>query len=86
MQIPIPPVLDHQCDAAIIHWMRILGTQLITLLWQKVSAKKRQDWFEIFLTGFILINNIEYVYGLQKEYVDLYSKTTVSFRIAHNCA
>ena len=82
MEIPIPPVLDLQCDTAIIHWMRSLGTQLITLLWQKVSARKRQDWFEVFLTGFILINNIEYVYGLQKEYVQMYSMTTVRARVA----
>lgn len=78
MQIPIPPVLDHQCDAVIIQWMELFGSQLINLLWRKICARKQQDWFEVFLTGFILINNIEYVYGLQRDYVRMYSMTTVS--------
>lgn len=58
--------------------MKNLGCQLMTLLWRKVCAKKREDWFEVFLTGFILINNIEYVYGIQKAFVRMYAITTVS--------
>ena len=78
MGIPIPPVLDHQCDTIIIEWMKDLGSQLITLLWRKVSRRKRQDWFEVFLTGFVLINSIEDIYGLQKEYIRMYSNTMAS--------
>lgn len=77
-KVPIPPVLDHQCDTVIIQWMEGLGSQLITRFGQKVCARKQEDWLEVFLTGFILINNIEYVYGIQKEFVHMYSTTTVS--------
>ena len=77
-KIPIPPVLDYQCDTVIIQWMKDRGSKLIALLCNKVCEKKRGDWFEVFLTGYILINNIEYVYGIQSKIVQMYSITTVS--------
>lgn len=75
-KIPIPPVLDYQCDTVIIQWMKDRGSKLIALLCDKVCEKKRRDWFEVYLTGYILINNIEYVYGIQSKFVQMYSITT----------
>jgi hypothetical protein len=43
----------------------------MTGLVRKVGAKKRSDWFEVFLAAFVMINNIEYVYGQQKEFLDI---------------
>ena len=77
-KVPIPPVLDYQCDTAIIRSMKNLGTRLICRLWKKISVGKQEDWFELFLTGFIIINNIEYVYGVQEKFMQSYSTTTVS--------
>ena len=80
-KIPIPPVLDHQCDTLIIGIMKAHGTDLLKLLWRAVCEKKRAAWFEIFLTIFTLNNNIEYVYGIQKEWAQMYSGTTVSLSL-----
>ena len=77
-KIPIPPVLDYQCDTMIIQWMKDRGSKLISLLCNKVCRKKRADWFEVFLTGYILTKNIEYVYGIQKSFIQMYSTMTVS--------
>jgi hypothetical protein len=66
-QVPIPPMLDHQCDTVTIKWMGKLAAALIKTLWKKLSDKKRDDWFEVFLTVFTMVNNVEYVYGIAKE-------------------
>lgn len=66
--ILIPPVLDQQCDTVIIEEMEANLEKLLKLLFKKVCAKKQQDWLEMFLTIFILVNNAEYVYRAQKQF------------------
>ena len=78
-EIPIFPVLDYQCDAAIIQWMEDLESQLTALLWHQVCVRKRDDWLEVFFPGYVLVNDIKYVYDLQEKFVHIYSVTTASF-------
>ncbi|KAF1990069.1 hypothetical protein K402DRAFT_247362 [Aulographum hederae CBS 113979] len=75
-QYPIPPILDLQCDTVTIKWMRRLANGLLKHLWRKVERKlsrkkvdstNYEEWFEMFLTVFIMVNNIEYVYGIAKD-------------------
>lgn len=68
--IPAPPKIDHQLDSMVIEWMCENATALMRSLARKLIAKKRKDWFEVFLTMLILTNNIEYVYGMQKEFME----------------
>ncbi|PVH80969.1 hypothetical protein DL98DRAFT_515097 [Cadophora sp. DSE1049] len=67
--IPAPPKIDHQLDSMVIEWMTELSTKPMSAFARKLIAKKRRDWFEVFLTLFIIVNNIEYVYGMQKEFM-----------------
>ena len=68
--VPIPPVLDHQCDSMAIEYMKELTASLLSAISRKIQAGRRcrKDWFEVFLTKFILLNNLEYVYGIQKTF------------------
>ncbi|OCK95894.1 uncharacterized protein K441DRAFT_61762 [Cenococcum geophilum 1.58] len=68
--VPIPPVLDHQCDSMAIEYMKELTASLLSAISRKIQAGRRcrNDWFEVFLTIFILLNNLEYVYGIQKTF------------------
>jgi hypothetical protein len=79
-QVPIPPILDHQCDTVTIKWMEKLAAALIKTLWKKLGDKKREDWFEVFLTVFIMVNNVEYVYGIAKELAHQYALNAVCIR------
>jgi hypothetical protein len=67
--IPAPPKIDHQLDSMVIEWMCETASKLMSYLARKLIAKKRRDWFEVYLTIFVLLNNIEYVYGMQKEFM-----------------
>lgn len=67
-QVPIPPMPDHQCGTVTIKWMSTIATALIKTL-EKLSDKKRDDWLEVFLTVFIMVNNVEYVYGIAKNWL-----------------
>jgi len=68
--VPIPPVLDHQCDSMAIEYMKELTASLLSAISRKIQAGRRcrNDWFEVFLTIFLLLNNLEYVYGIQKTF------------------
>lgn len=67
--IPIPPVLDYQCDTVIMRWMNELAEGLMKSLWNLVQENKKEkaEWLEVFLTVFIIINNLEFVVGIAKE-------------------
>jgi len=77
-QVPIPPMLDIQCDTAIINWMRKLANTLMKNLWKRVERKNHDDWFEMFLAIFIMVNNVEYVFGVAKELAYQYVLNAVS--------
>jgi hypothetical protein len=68
-QVPIPPMLDYQCDTVTIKWMSKSAAAFIKTLWKKFSNKKRDDWSEVFLTLFIMVNNVEYVYGIAENWL-----------------
>jgi hypothetical protein len=69
--IPVPPKIDNQMDAVVINWMIATATRLMGVFSRKLVSKKGL-WFEIFLTIFILINNIEYVYGVQEKFASMF--------------
>jgi hypothetical protein len=71
--VPAPPKIDHQLDTVVIDWMTKNATNLMKHLAMKLVAKTQQDWFDIFLTLFIIINNIEYVCGAQEEFMSAWT-------------
>ena len=77
-QVPIPLMLDVQCDTVTINWMQKLASTLMKLLWTRVAKKNHDDWFEMFLTVFIMVHNLERVYGVAKELAHQYMLNAVS--------
>jgi len=61
-----------------IEWQNTLGDRLMKVLWKKLLKKTRDDWFEIFLTVFIMLNNVEFAYGRAKELSSEYGMHAVS--------
>ncbi len=61
---PLPPAIDHQIDVAIWEIIRKDQEDLIRQL-KKVLFQQsgHRPWFEIFLTFFIALANVQYVHG-----------------------
>lgn len=74
---PIPLMLDYQCDLVTIEWMENAGEGVFKILWTKLQKKNRGDWFEVFLTTFIMVHNIEFVCGVEKQLAYLYGLNAV---------
>lgn len=51
-----------------IEWMKELTSKLLKAIALKIQKKDGTQWFEIFLTMFVLLNNLEYVYGTQQAF------------------
>ena len=67
--IPIPPMLDYQLDTSAMEWMENMMKPMLKLLWKILLARSKKEWFNIFLTFFILLDSLETVYGAQVRYV-----------------
>ncbi len=61
-KIPITPIMDTQLDQIVIQEFLIpLRTELLEDLQAKIYEGRRQDWFEVFLTIFVLLTNAEWL-------------------------
>lgn len=67
--IPIPPMLDYQLDTIAIRWMENTMIEMLKRLWKTLLGHRRSSWFDVFLVIFILLNNLEYVYEAQLQYI-----------------
>ncbi|KAF8545247.1 hypothetical protein BDD12DRAFT_161379 [Trichophaea hybrida] len=67
--IPIPPMLDYQLDTIAIRWMEKTMATMLKKLWKTLISHDSNSWFDVFLVIFILLNNLEYVYGAQLQYI-----------------
>lgn len=62
--IPVTPIMNTQLDALAIRGLLLpLRKQILTALKNKVIKKSRKDWYEIYLTVFIIMCNIECEFG-----------------------
>ncbi len=76
--VPIPPKLDYQCDMVAIKWQNFLSELLMKVLWKKLLKKTKEEWLEVFLVIFVMLNNVEFVYGIGKELSERYGLHAVS--------
>jgi hypothetical protein len=73
-RIPIPPLLDAQVDEMWMHKMKRIRKTVIGELRNTIlSTDKRQNWFKVFLTIFVLLSNLEFLYQKQTEQKKRYS-------------
>lgn len=57
-RIPVSPVMDTQLDRVVIqNILQPLRQEVLKMLQEKISKKKRGDWFEVFATIFIMLNS-----------------------------
>jgi hypothetical protein len=84
--IPIPPVMDTQLDQVVIQ--DILGPlrqQVLKLLNERISKKSRKDWFEIYATIFILLNNVEIATAHDHDFANRYGHCVSPFTSSKLC-
>lgn len=59
-RIPVTPIMDFQIDnIAIYYFLMPLKAKILKDLQKKILANRKEDWLEIHLTMFILLNNVE---------------------------
>lgn len=59
-KIPIPPIMDTQLDQIIITQVLYpLKKKLLDRFEEMITPVRPEDWFEIYLTAFIILNHIE---------------------------
>lgn len=66
-------MLDYQLDSMMIDWMKVLMEQMLKELWKvllKKGTHRKESWFDVFLTIFLLVNNLEYVYEAQMDFIN----------------
>lgn len=60
--VPVTPIMDQQLDDIVIRWTLVpLEEKLLRQLNQKIydHQKAKENWLEIYLTIFLLLNNTE---------------------------
>ncbi|KAH0555779.1 hypothetical protein GP486_006275 [Trichoglossum hirsutum] len=68
----IPPLLDYQLDKAVIMFQTKLLDEIYKRIYRKAKSTKTEDgsWFEMFLTFFILMQNVQFVHQIQRGFPD----------------
>lgn len=65
---PVPPVLDYQIDFMAIQYMLKQMKLTVKRLKLLIFGKSRnRDWFEVYLTIFVLLSSLEIVQARQVE-------------------
>lgn len=61
--------MDTQIDDIVIRDLFMpLGQSILKVLDSKIGTRRRQDWFEIYLATFVIMNNFEFVFADVLEY------------------
>lgn len=64
--------MDYQIDTMAINIMFRLLRSVVPYLMKKISRDNNQkQWYEIYLTFFVLLNTLEIVHEVQLGYMDL---------------
>lgn len=67
--IPVTPIMDTQIDdMAIKALLDPLGKRILAELNRKILEKTKENWWEIYLATFIIMNNFEFVFNDVRDY------------------
>ncbi|KAH7202346.1 hypothetical protein DER44DRAFT_900869 [Fusarium oxysporum] len=93
--IPIPPIMDTQMDHLVIkNIMTPLRQRILAGLQAKIMETKRENWYEIYLTTFVLLSNMERQFAQVLYIIDWYGmesrfgtrgNSSVSESFIHSC-
>jgi len=73
--VPIPPILDHQLDTVGINEMIRLKDNVLKALKARIQKRRESQWYEVFLTIFVLLHNLEYIARKQYSYTKRHEST-----------
>lgn len=74
-QCPVPPVLDHQLDVLMIVEMIKMKNAMLESMRRMIEDRRRNNWYEVYLTMFVLLSNLQYVFQKQQRYQKLHYGT-----------
>lgn len=72
---PLPLSIDHQIDVALLLTIKEYQKTLLKELQRKIFQKGEKPWYEIYLTTYILLSNLEYVHGGSYSFMQALVKT-----------
>lgn len=75
---PLPPVLDHQVDVLMIHAMLHMKDQILQEMQTIIVTRKYERWYEVYLTVFVLLATLQYVYTKQERWWNMHNFTVGS--------
>jgi len=74
--VPLPTVLSYQLDTLAIMCLKCHHDEVIKCLKRKIFATNRtKNWYEVFLTTFVLLSNLEYLHRMQRKYMQRHEDT-----------
>ncbi|KAF2464863.1 uncharacterized protein BDR25DRAFT_93493 [Lindgomyces ingoldianus] len=80
---PLPAAIAHQMDVAILEYLQKLEKQCAKELMKKVFQPKLKPWYELFLTFFVLLWNLEYIHNGAESYIMSKSGTALENQVSY---
>ncbi|KAF2760655.1 hypothetical protein EJ05DRAFT_525789 [Pseudovirgaria hyperparasitica] len=81
MDTPLPQAMGHQFDVAILKYINELQVELVKGLKSKIFGSGAKPWYEIFLTCFVLLSNLEYIHDGASTYARSKMKTALESQV-----
>lgn len=72
---PIPQAMAHQFDVTILLILKDKQKEILKELMKKIFQKDPKPWYEIYLTVYVLLSNLEYIHGGAIKYMKSQLKT-----------
>lgn len=74
--VPLPTFLNYQLDTLAMMCIQGYQKNIIKSLQAKIfTANRGKNWYEVFLTIFVLLGNLEHLYQAQRRYIQRHKKT-----------
>jgi hypothetical protein len=79
--VPLPTYLNYQIDTMTIKHMGYEQNAIIKSLKKMIFGKSYlEDWYEVFLSVFVLLSTMEYVHQMQGKYLQRHQGTVRMLR------
>jgi len=81
--VPLPTFLNYQLDTLAMMCIQGYQKNIIKCLQAKIfTANRGKNWYEVFLTIFVLLGNLEHLYQAQRRYIQRHKKTGQDYRVS----
>lgn len=78
-RVPLPTMLNYQLDTIAIIRMTQQQQKVVegldSLMFKSKKIDRFKVWYEVFLTTFVLLSTLEYVYQMQQKYLQRHKGT-----------